>query len=235
MTKNSTRNIIKIIVAIFIILIIIGGIAVVMKTNNDGEKDNEEDNVENSTTQKTEEKKEESASKSGIFLSFLIVIVMIIVIFFVMKKSPQFYKLMSDEETRDLAKNILLKQYGFNLENDLGSTVYFIPYYSNGDKRWPRAIVGWNIKQRMNFEQNVDPIKESIIAIDINRRDPKTDHRLLGSMTREDAETYIHNVLSGKTSQSPAPHKQEKTVISEAQQEAIKEFEKDELKGRLKK
>jgi len=127
---------------------------------------------------KTEEKKEESASKSGIFLSFLIVIVMIIVIFFVMKKSPQFYKLMSDEETRDLAKNILLKQYGFNLENDLGSTVYFIPYYSNGDKRWPRAIVGWNIKQRMNFEQNVDPIKESIIAIDINRRDPKTDHRL---------------------------------------------------------
>lgn len=152
-----------------------------------------------------------------------------IAIFFI-RKSGSGYSVLSDQGVKDYVRDYLL-QHNFKLENKQGALYYYIPYFFAGDKRYPRALIGWNI---FSDRSGIVPMKAHIVTLDINRRSPNYDTRLLSSMTYEEAETYVHKVQIGRTSSSPAPVKQDQIVISEAAQEAFEEAEKEKYKEAFK-
>lgn len=179
-------------------------------------------------------KENEKISGGEIFFLLLLFAGIIFALIIVQKNSPGAWKLLKDKEVREKAKKILEDEYDFMFEKNQGSVVFYIPYYVSGDKRFPRAVVGFSLRQRTN-DGNIDPVKTDMIIIDVSRKDLAYDSELIGSMTWKEAVDYIYNRGFGKTGQSPAPVKQEKIIVSEAEQELIDEIKKDEIKEKFKK
>jgi len=233
MVKKSTKRLIKISFVIFILLLIIGFIALVVKTSKPTVSYDGNETI----IQKPEETVKEpmKISPKGAFLLIALFSIVIIILMFVVKRSPDFYKILNDEKTIAESRRILSEVYNFNFENEQGSVVYYLSYYNGGDKRYPRALIGWNLKQRNDSEGSIEPLTAHLVSIDISRRSPSYDHQFLGSLTKDDALKYMHDIQFGKIGQSIDPIKQEKIILSEAEQEAIEEVKKEKIKGELKK
>jgi hypothetical protein len=54
-------------------------------------------------------------------------------------------------------------------------------------------------------------------------------------LTKDEALKYLHDLYFGRIGQSSDPIKQEKIILSEAEQEAIEELKKEKLKEEVKK
>lgn len=229
MVKKSTKTIIKVSIFIIFILFIIGLIGLAVRNNSVPANNNE-------TIQESQTYNEnEGISGSGALLLIFIFIIVIGILTYAVKKSPDFYKILSDKKVIEESKRMLSELYNFGFENKTGSVVYYLSYYNAGDKRFPRALVGWNLKQRNDSEGSIEPIKEHIVSIDLSRKNPKRDHQFLSSLTKDEALKYLHDIQFGRIGQSVDPIKQEKIIISQAEQEAIEEVKKEKIKGELKK
>lgn len=230
MVKKSVKTLIKASVFIIVILLIVGAMALIVKNVKTSKID------QNNTIQEPPTYKEQSKiTWEGAILIFLIFIIVIGILRYVIKKSPDFYKLLKDEEVIEESRRILSEIYNFGFENKKGSVIYYLSYYNGGDKRYPRATIGWNLKQRHDSEGSIEPINAHIVSIDISRRNTKYDHQFLGSLTKDEALKYLHDIQFGKIGQSVDPIKQQKIILSEAEQEAIEEVKKEKIKEEIKK
>lgn len=224
MVNKTTKRTIKVSLLIIAILLVIGiiGFSITSKQSDVGYED--ENSQEPSTI-----------SGRGVFLLGIIFIIIILILFYVIRKSPDFYKVLTDEETIEASRDILLNLYNFDFENKKGSVAYYLSYYNGGDKRYPRAIIGWSLKQRNESEGSIEPLHAHIVTIDISRKNPNRDHQFLSSLTKDEALKYLHDLYFGRIGQSSDPIKQEKIILSEAEQEAIEELKKEKLKEEVKK
>jgi hypothetical protein len=224
MVNKTTKKIIKVSLLIIAILLVIGIIGFSI-TSNQSDVEYEDKSSDDTTT----------ISGKGVFLLGIIFITILIILFYIIRKSPDFYKVLTDEETIEASREILLNLYNFNFENKKGSVAYYISYYNGGDKRYPRAIIGWNLKQRSEAEGSIEPLQAHMVTIDISRKNPDRDHQFLSSLTKDEALKYLHDLYFGRIGQSSDPIKQEKIILSEAEQEAIEELKKEKLKEEVKK
>ena len=230
MIKKTAKRLIKASVFIIVILLIVGGMGLFVnkvKTQNTSQNET----IQEPTTYEEPSK----ISWRGAILLILVFIIIIWILRYVIKKSPDFYKLLNDGEVIEESRRILSEIYNFNFENKKGSAIYYFSYYNGGDKRYPRALVGWNLKQRQDSEGSLDPINAHIVSIDVSRRNTKYDHQFIGSLTKDEALKYLHDVQFGRIGQSVDPVKQQKIILSEAEQEAIEEVKKEKIKEEIKK
>jgi hypothetical protein len=230
MVSNTTKKIIKVSLVIIVILLVIGIIGFTITSKQPKIEHNE---TTNSTSINYEEKT--TVSGRGALLLGVIFITVLIILFYIIRRSPDFYRVLTDEETIAVSKEMIVNLYNFNFENKQGSVTYYLSYYNGGDKRYPRAIVGWNLKQRSDAEGSIEPLHAHIVAIDLSRKNPERDHQFLGSLTKDEALKYMHDLYFGRLGQSVDPIKQERIILSEAEQEAIEELKKEKLKEEVKK
>ena len=230
MVSNTTKKIIKVSLLIFVILLVVGIIGFTITSKQPKIEQNQ---TTNSTSISYEDKT--TVSGRGALLLGVIFVTVLIILFYIIRRSPDFYKLLTDEETIKVSREILLNLYNFNFENKQGSVAYYFSYYNGGDKRYPRAIIGWNLKQRGDAEGSIEPLHAHILTIDLSRKNPDRDHQFLGALTKEEALKYLHDLYFGRIGQSVDPIKQERIILSEAEQEAIEELKKEKLKEEVKK
>jgi len=230
MVSNTTKKIIKVSLFIFVILLVIGIIGFTITSKQPQIEHNE---TTNSTSIDYEDKT--TISGRGVLLLGVIFITVLIILFYIIRKSPDFYRVLTDEETIEVSREMLISLYNFNFESKQGSVAYYLSYYNGGDKRYPRAIIGWNLKQRSDAEGSIEPLHAHLVTIDISRKNPNRDHQFLSSLTKEEALKYLHDLYFGKIGQSVDPIKQERIILSEAEQEAIEELKKEKLKEEVKK
>ncbi len=230
MVSKTTKTIIKVTLLIFVILLVVGIVGFSIKSKQPKIDTN---STTNSTSISYEDKT--SISGRGVLLLGVIFVIVLFILFYVIRKSPDFYRVLTDEETIEVSKEMLVNLYNFSFENKQGSVTYYLSYYNGGDKRYPRAIVGWNLKQRNDAEGSIEPLHAHIVAIDLSRKNPDRDHQFLGSLTKEEALKYLHDLYFGRIGQSVDPIKQERIILSEAEQEAIEELKKEKLKEEVKK
>jgi len=230
MVSKTTKTVIKITLLIIVILLIVGIIGFSIKYK---EPKIDTNSTTNSTSISYEDKT--NISGRGVFLLGVIFVIVLFILFYIIRKSPDFYRVLTDEETIEVSKDMLVNLYNFSFENKQGSVTYYLSYYNGGDKRYPRAIVGWNLKQRNDAEGSIEPLHAHIVAIDLSRKNPDRDHQFLGSLTKEEALKYLHDLYFGRIGQSVDPIKQERIILSEAEQEAIEELKKEKLKEEVKK
>jgi hypothetical protein len=65
------------------------------------------------------------------------------------------------------------------MEKGQGSCVFYHSYYEAGDNRFPRAVIGWSLKQR-TIDGNIDPIETDMLVIDISRKKAEYIFSFLG-------------------------------------------------------
>jgi hypothetical protein len=236
MKEKKSNKLLKVIVILGLILavILVFGLIFSEASKDKGydvvEEENNKTQEGNQTDDGTQQK--ENISGGEVIFLFIIFAGIIFALIIVQKNSPGAWKLLKDKEVREKAKKILEDEYDFMFDKNQGSVVFYISYYIGGDKRFPRAVVGFSLKQRTN-DGNIEPVKTDIIAIDVSRKDLAYDSELLGSMTQKEVIDYIYNRGFGKTGQSPAPMKQEKIIVTEAEQELIDEIKKDKIKEKF--
>jgi len=230
MVSKTTKTIIKVSLLIFVILLVVGIIGFSIKYKQPKIDTN---STTNSTAISYEDKT--TISGRGVLLLGVIFITVLIILFYIIRKSPDFYRVLTDEETIAVSKEMLVNLYNFSFENKQGSITYYLSYYNGGDKRYPRAIIGWNLKQRSDAEGSIEPLHAHILTIDLSRKNPDRDHQFLGSLTKDEALKYLHDLYFGRLGQSVDPIKQERIILSKAEQEAIEELKKEKLKEEVKK
>ena len=216
---------------LFVFVILIVGV-VFLISKNIKEKSNEL--PPGNETESVQEGVDEEESGKGFFLIALIFLIVIGAIAYVVKKSEGFQKILTDEEAIEESRKILREKYRFSFQNKEGSVVFYFSYYNAGDKRFPRAIVGWDLESRNDSAGSVEPIDYHLTTIDISRKNPKYDHQFLGSLTKKEALNYLHDIQFGRTGQSVDPIKQEKLVLSAAEEAAIDELKKERAKKLIK-
>jgi hypothetical protein len=237
--KEKKSN--KLLKTILIIGLILGIIFIFGLIFTEAGKDKGYDVVEeeNNTTQEgnqTDDGTKQQENISGGEVVFLLILFagIIVALLIVQKNSPGAWKLLKDKEVREKAKKILEDEYDFMFDKNQGSVVFYNSYYVGGDKRFPRAVIGFSLRQRTN-DGNIEPVITDIVVIDVSRKDLAYDSELLGSMTQREVIDYIYDRGFGKTGQSPAPIKQEKIIMTEAEIELADEIKKEGIKEKLKK
>ncbi|MCH7851108.1 MAG: hypothetical protein IH845_05690 [Nanoarchaeota archaeon] len=228
--NKSNKTLIKVSVILVIILLVFGGLVFFIKAKNP-EPENDETSLEEENEDPGEDNK---PTGSAIFLVAIIFAMIIGFLVMAIKKTPQFYSLLEDSKVIEEVRRIIVEDHNFRLENKKGALHYYLPYYFQGNRNFPRAIVGFDMKSSRDDNYNISPIKYNIVTLDINRKNPNFDTQLLPAMDFEEANKYLKDVRTGKISQSPSPSKQDQIVISQAQSKAIEEAEIDKLKEALK-
>lgn len=210
-------------------IIFIGLIIFIVFLFSNGEENQSQKNQ--SANQSSEGAEGNKVNNTGLAIFFSVLFLVIVAGLVIMtKRYPHIYKILNDEETKEFARKLLVERHKFPLQNKKGAVYFYYPYYFGGNKQFPRAIVGFNLD---SDRTNIPPSLYKIIAVDVNRRNPKSDSALFPPTEFKELLSQLHDIKSGKTGESMSPLKQERQFISEAELEAIEGVRKEEIKERL--